>query len=41
MVALTTLTPDARKVFGEHLNHVVQRCHQVPASPVQAVRRDA
>jgi NTP pyrophosphatase (non-canonical NTP hydrolase) len=41
MVALTTLTPDAQKVFGEHLNHVVERCHQVPVSPVHAIRRDA
>jgi NTP pyrophosphatase (non-canonical NTP hydrolase) len=33
MVALTTLTPDAPKVFGEHLVRVTERCNQVPASP--------
>jgi hypothetical protein len=32
MVALTTLTPDARKIFDEHLTHVTQRCTQLPAS---------
>jgi NTP pyrophosphatase (non-canonical NTP hydrolase) len=35
MVALTTLTPDAPKVFSEHLVRVTERCSQVPASPAR------
>jgi 8-oxo-dGTP diphosphatase len=32
MVALTTLNPDAPKVFGEHLTRVAERCRQVQAA---------